>query len=63
MTCAIKLKKDYHRQLLLKTTLDSYTGHHTKGITIGAHSVVGAGAVVTKDVPPYTVVVVILPVS
>jgi maltose O-acetyltransferase len=27
-----------------------------KGITIGAHSVVGAGAVVTKDVPPYTVV-------
>ena len=27
-----------------------------KGITIGAHSVVAAGAVVTKDVPPYTVV-------
>ena len=27
-----------------------------KGITIGEHSVVAAGAVVTKDVPPYTVV-------
>ena len=27
-----------------------------KGITIGAHAVVAAGAVVTKDVPPYTVV-------
>ena len=27
-----------------------------KGITIGTHAVVAAGAVVTKDVPPYTVV-------
>lgn len=27
------------------------------GITIGEHSVVGAGAVVTKNVPPFTVVV------
>jgi acetyltransferase-like isoleucine patch superfamily enzyme len=26
------------------------------GVTIGDHSVVGAGAVVSKDVPPYTVV-------
>ena len=26
------------------------------GVTVGAHSVVGAGAVVTKDVPPYAVV-------
>lgn len=28
----------------------------TAGVTIGDHSVVGANAVVTKDVPPYTVV-------
>jgi hypothetical protein len=27
-----------------------------KGVTIGDHSVVGAGSVVTRDVPPYTVV-------
>lgn len=26
------------------------------GVTIGTHSVVAAGAVVTKDVPPYTIV-------
>jgi acetyltransferase-like isoleucine patch superfamily enzyme len=28
----------------------------TAGITIGKHSIVAAGSVVTKDVPPYTVV-------
>ncbi len=28
----------------------------TDGVTIGHHSIVGAGAVVTKDVPPYSVV-------
>ena len=27
------------------------------GVTVGAHSMVGAGAVVTKDVPPYAIVV------
>ena len=26
------------------------------GVTIGKHAIVGAGAVVTKDVEPYTVV-------
>lgn len=28
----------------------------TQGVTIGKHSVVAAGAVVTKDVPPYSIV-------
>lgn len=28
----------------------------TAGVTVGKHSVVGAGSVVTKDVPPYSVV-------
>jgi len=27
------------------------------GITVGEHALVGAGSVVTKDVPPYSVVV------
>jgi acetyltransferase-like isoleucine patch superfamily enzyme len=29
----------------------------TAGVTIGKHAVVGAGSIVTKDVPPYSVVV------
>jgi len=28
----------------------------TQGVTIGKHSIVAAGAVVTKDVPPYSMV-------
>lgn len=30
--------------------------HVLSGVTVGEHSVVAANAVVTKDVPPYTVV-------
>lgn len=39
---------------------DVYIGSHVAvvdGVTIGAHSVIGAGAVVTKDVPPWSVMV------
>ena len=38
---------------------DVWIGTHvvvTDGVTIGAHSVIAAGAVVTKDVPPWSVV-------
>lgn len=29
----------------------------TSGVTIGRHAVVGAGSVVTKDIPPYSMAV------
>jgi len=29
----------------------------TAGVTVGKHSVVAAGAVVTKDIPPYSIAV------
>ena len=29
----------------------------TAGVTVGKHSVVAAGAVVTKDIPPFSVAV------
>ena len=34
-----------------------------KGVTIGRGSVIGAGAIVTKDVPPYSIYVGVPPVS
>lgn len=44
---------------LIKVEDDVWIGANvliTKGITIGAHSIVAGGSVVTKDVPPQTIV-------
>ncbi|MFZ2025173.1 MAG: WxcM-like domain-containing protein [Microgenomates group bacterium] len=55
-------RSKHHQQAPLKTTVK----HHASiganatilpGITISAYAMVGAGAVVTKDVPPYAIVV------
>lgn len=61
--------QDYDEHILLKAgyepTKPIYIGNHVwigknatilKGVTIGDHCVIAAGAVVTKDVPPHTLV-------
>ncbi len=58
---------DPYAEVMSKTLIESsviikndvWIGSHAvifPGITIGEHSVIGAGSVVNKDVPPYTVV-------
>jgi acetyltransferase-like isoleucine patch superfamily enzyme len=47
----------YHSAVIIEDAV--WIGSHAKllaGVTVGHHSVVAAGAVVVKDVPPYTVV-------
>jgi acetyltransferase-like isoleucine patch superfamily enzyme len=47
----------YHRPVVIEDGV--WIGSHAKllaGVTVGQHSVVAAGAVVVKDVPPYTLV-------
>jgi acetyltransferase-like isoleucine patch superfamily enzyme len=54
--------KDYLiREIGDKVSIDDYVWIGANavilaGVTIGQHSIVAAGAVVTKDVPPYTIV-------
>jgi len=50
-------RKNHYAPIVLKNNV--WIGSNatiTSGVTIGEWSVVAAGAVVTKDVPPYTVV-------
>ena len=54
-----KLSKLYGRIETITVEDDAWIGAGASilaGVTIGKCSIVGAGAVVTKDVPPYTVV-------
>ena len=56
ITIPIHLQEVYTKPIVVED--DCWIGSNaviTAGVTIGKHSVVAAGAVVTKDVPPYSV--------
>lgn len=59
---AVILTHDYIRGMHLNTNIGKYCQIGARsivmpGITIGDHSVIGAGTIVTKDVPPRSLVV------
>jgi Acetyltransferase (isoleucine patch superfamily) len=60
-TCSLELKMKYFPRKVEPTIIKKGAwiapgSIILSGITIGENSVVGAGSVVTKDVPPYTIV-------
>ncbi|WP_255453216.1 acyltransferase [Thermococcus sp. GR6] len=60
-TNSIELKLNFYPRIVKKTKIKRGAWIAPgciilPGVTIGENSVVGAGSVVTKDVPPYTVV-------
>lgn len=60
-TCSLELKTKYFPRKVGPTVIKNGAwiapgSIILSGITIGENSVVGAGSVVTKDVPPYTIV-------
>jgi UDP-2-acetamido-3-amino-2,3-dideoxy-glucuronate N-acetyltransferase len=46
----------FQRTKICKTASIGANATILGGVTIGEHAMVGAGSVVTKDVPPYTLV-------
>lgn len=59
---AVVLTHDYIRGVHVDTNIGKYCQIGARsivmpGITIGDHSVIGAGTIVTKDVPPHSLVV------
>lgn len=60
-TCSLELKTNYFPRKVEPTTIKRGAwiapgSIILSGVTVGENSVVGAGSVVTKDVPPYTIV-------
>jgi acetyltransferase-like isoleucine patch superfamily enzyme len=60
-TCSIEIKKQFYPRQVLPTTIKRGAwiapgSIILAGVTVGENSVVAAGSVVIKDVPPYTVV-------
>lgn len=54
-----KLKNKAHENLITIIEHDVWIGDNSillPGITVGTGAVIGAGAIVTKDVPPYAIV-------
>ena len=54
---AVPRKHEYRRTLVRRGATLGANCTVVCGVTIGAHAFVGAGAVVTRDVPPYALVV------
>ena len=53
-----KIIPEKERQITIKN--DAWLGADViflQGVTIGEYAIVGAGAVVTKDIPPYSIAV------
>ena len=53
----LKTKQDYLRTHAKKSASIGANATIVCGVTIGEYALIGSGAVVTKDVPPFTLVV------